>query len=862
MTDLTLGWAVVGKRPGSRDEQSVIAASASPFTAGQLHKLVAQSSPGNPPSPSENGAAALPWVWLANARLHEVPYLCIAVSSWSGTADAFQRAIAHTRYFFLPLEEFLATSMTLTDLYATVAEVQPRLDDRTNPFSHEMVTVPQRTGDVSWTSPLSPSVAAIAAAHVVEQPVALIGGRSLGLGARLAALDSVRELLPGGALRWLTTACWATGSHPIRLFFTDQARGSDLVLPLRGTPPIPSGAAANYCHTLMRLRDRPGHDGVVQHMRKFVKVQDKDFTAIQSALNELDLVAILEEAARNGTLVLADAQKLQTHGTFVLTETQKVLILGAYLAKATAADIREGHLLLTGNWTDLLGQHLAQAVAAGLNERGWTADGLEALADVAETVNACQHFLAGLRPRSTKRTTTEMHVVWTTVLNLAQRTRWQPDLAEFVANQADLALRAAKLLRTTPRPPNPFYAALNGTGEQTPWTRLCRIYWPEMTTAQATEADVALLIGIDEEAIPQLLRDQVMPLDKLLPALLSYLDHKRNLLWRYAWEDALRGLRGLDTVHEAQLDFVLYRAGRQPVHPLPHVPEYVDALVARTIEAGISLSERSTLVEQAAKTLPPDWHSDPATFESIMDTLWRLGTAPDGADQSVPPLLVDLIKRELRKRPTLLDGEGLQDWAEYFRRLGVLQDNQTTNSFDRLTSTTPLEAVVELIANMVTARQPPKVTNMVAELRRSQWRPPPDEWAYLVLALQFHLRQLNYTGFDKYCGQLMEELVKVVGDRNLTDLANAMASYAQTMATGLKAVDKQYRLSIEANDPEVSELIKTVNSLTQKPSKLERALHVFKPKPDEPAEDEAPTAQMTASELGFQYTDPHQPHGR
>lgn len=861
MTDLSLGWAVVGKWPGSRDEQSVIAASAKPFTSGQLHKLVAQSSPGNLPSMNESGAAALPWVWLANARLHEVPYLCIAVSSWSGAADAFQRAIAHTRYFFLPLEDFLATSMTLTDLYATVADVQPPMEDRNDPFSHDKIPVRLCVGDPAWTSPLSPAVAATAAAQLIEQPVALLGGRSLGLGARLAALDSVRELLPSGALRWLTTACWATGSHPIRLFFTDQARGTDLALPIRGTPPAPSGSAAHYEHALKRLHERYGRDGVVEHLRNLVNVQDKDISAIKGSLSELDLVSTVEEAAKSHTLDLAQARKLHTHGPFILSESQKLLILGEYLRKATAHDIREGHGLLTTQWTDALGPHLTKAVAAGLNGRGWRADDLEALADVAEEVNAFQAFLSGLRARSTKRSSTEFEVVWTTVLQLAQRASWHVSLADFVAAQGDLSLQAAEVLRSRIRPPDPFYEALNGMGEQTPWARISRIFWPAVATSPATQADVMLVMEINSDAIPRLLHGRDLPPGPLLAGLLPYLDQKRHLLWKYEWEEALRGLRGLTVIHEAWLDFVLYRAGKKPIHPLSHSSDYVAALVARSIEANISLAQRSDLVEQAAKALPKDWLSNQNTFVSTMDALWRLGTAPDGAHQSIPYLLVDQIKRELSRRPNLLDDERLRMWSQHFSELKVLKEPAAVSSFAGLTSTTPTGAVVDLIANIVTSRRPPKVTNLVAELRASWWRPRPDEWPHFVIALQFQLRQRRYKGADELCVQLVEELVKVLNDQSLTELTEVMAGYAQTMASGLKAVEGRFPYSIEANRPEVSDLMKTVSSIKLKPSKLERAWQAIKPRSDEPSEDESQTTQMSAQEVGFEYSDRNQPHG-
>lgn len=858
MTELSLGWAVVGKWPGSRDEQSVIAASAQPFTSSQLHRLVAQSSPGNLPSMNESGAAALPWVWLANARLNDVAYLCIAVASWAGAADAFQRAIAHTRYFFLPLEDFLATSMTLTDLYATVSDVHLPIEDSTSAFSPDKILVECRTGDPSWTSPLSPEVAAVAAAQVIEQPVALLGGRSLALGARLAALDSVRELLPAGALRWLTTACWATGSHPIRLFFTDQPRGTEPALPIRGTPPAPSGPAADYGHALDRLRERYGRAGVVAHLRNLVNVQDKDIGAIQGSLSELDLVSTVEEAARSHALDLAQARRLHTNGPFVLSESQKLVILGEYLTKATAHDIRAGHGLLTTQWTDSLGPHLARAAAAGLHTRNWRAEDLEALADVAEQGNAFEAFLSGLRARSTRRSGTELEVVWTTVLQLAGRAAWHASLAGFVAPQADLSVQAAEILHSRIRPPDPFYEALDGVGEHTAWARIRRVFLPEAATPPATQADVTLVMDTNPDIIPRLLRGGILPLAPLLAGLLPYLDQKRSLLWKSEWEQALLGAPGLSVVHEAWLDFVLYRAGRPPIHRLPHRPEYVTALVARSIEANIPQAQRSELVDQAVRALPKDWLVNPDTYVPVLDALWRLGTAPDGADHSIPHVLVSQLERELGRRPNLLDDERLRPWSQFFRDLNGFGETAAVSSFAGLAETTPTEVVVDLIANIVTNKRPPKVTNLVAELRSSRWRPRPDEWPHFVIAVQFQLRQRRHKGADALCVQLTEELVKVLGDQSLTELTEVMAAYAQTMASGLKAVEKRFPNSIEANRSEVSEVIRTVDSLRPKPSKF-NFWSPSRQRSDDPLDDHAPTTQLSAKELGHGYGGGNQP---
>ncbi|WP_424184706.1 hypothetical protein ACOBQX_22800 [Actinokineospora sp. G85] len=796
MRTLSLGWAVLGKWPGTSDEQSVLAGSAHPFTESQLSRITGHSSPGNPPSAAEGGAAALPWAWLFAVSLHGTRYLGVAVRDWSDASDAFHRRIAHTRYFFLPLTEFVRSGLSLADLYATVADVQPPWEDRTAPFGNDELSVEARRAPAGQPLPLR--VAATLAAHVVENPVVLLDGEKLSLSARLSALDAIRELLPSGALAWLSSAGWAAGDHSQQLCFAGHARKADTPARIGDAASVPlSDQAARYRDALMQLVATRGRDRVVAHLRAQSAAVNQDIAEVHQALTDLAFSDQVVQAAATGSMVPDHFLRLVETGELdQLSSAQRARVIKEFVRIAPADLLRTAAPVVAEHWDRSFANTLTDAVSSALRDRRWPVHDFTALAELAERADVLPAFVKGLQPPRHRSTgADEVRMVAEITAHLAHQSVWQQPLAEAFARHRKIALRLAHRRWRLNPPPEEFYQRLDAAGPGTEWDKVSRLYRDRDAAAGVTAQDVDYVLQTDANAIPDLL-DLARPPEHAIEVLIDYVWQRPSLLLNAQWESGFRRMNDLDTAWSARADLCLLAAGLRPNRPFPATAEHAAAMAAFLSRA--RESTRAAIVDAIASTLDRHWSADPANAARVLSGLSDLCRMRDGRMFHTDKVL-DLVNSAVAEQPGLERNAGMRDWLPHITVArpspAPRQDSRPpaspsprmyqSENLVRLTADMAPARVAEIVSGLAVAASPSPVTVVAESLCGSGWKPVDDAWPEFLLHLQLCLIRRGYPEPAAYLASLVPELAQRVGPRHLGPLVRWLADTAAMSGAAL-----------------------------------------------------------------------------
>ncbi|RCG26159.1 hypothetical protein DQ384_29730 [Sphaerisporangium album] len=219
---VTAEWALWGKRPGTDDDYSVLDCSRGPFTREDFQEILTKWSPGTLPNLPQ---VTISWVYGRG----DVPYVGLAVQSWSGERDGFGRPIAVTGYFCVPYAQLAAGPVSYQALYEVLAAHRLPVD---GPLIVSVpASEPHRLADTADDTAM-----AAAALLLADAQVCVTGGGHLPMTERLRYLDTVAALLPYGLRTRLTASTWTDSSatHQIKLSFAKRPREGASTLTLGG----------------------------------------------------------------------------------------------------------------------------------------------------------------------------------------------------------------------------------------------------------------------------------------------------------------------------------------------------------------------------------------------------------------------------------------------------------------------------------------------------------------------------------------------------------------------------------------------------------------------------------------------------
>ncbi|MBT2207803.1 hypothetical protein [Actinomadura sp. NEAU-AAG7] len=298
MVQVTAGWALSGKRPGSSDDYGVLNCSREPFSKASFGRILRQYGLGTPPA-HRTGEGALPWVTVSWVGEAPDRYLGMSIEDWTEHRDGSGRPVAFTKYICVPYRDVQATPVSYAALYRELNRLELPMDG------------PE--GDLVTLSPPEYSAADLArdidrfdrkkvmrtAALLLDGRVDIVGAGEASLQDRLAFLDAVAALLPYGYRADFTGATWATGSaNKIRLAFLRRARDNANEVGWRnqGERIPPSPTAGHYLQWLDRLLSRRDLPWLVGYLAG--GAEPCDFSDKRSAVQHLADVEWPQQVAR------------------------------------------------------------------------------------------------------------------------------------------------------------------------------------------------------------------------------------------------------------------------------------------------------------------------------------------------------------------------------------------------------------------------------------------------------------------------------------------------------------------------------------------------------------------------------------
>jgi hypothetical protein len=291
------GWALWGKEPGTRQDYSVLACSAEPFSRTDFAAIITRFAAGSPDA-SATGPAALPWVTVSWVGVDDDPHLGISITGDSGQVDGVGRPITQTSYFCVPYAQLARTPVSYCDLYDTIAGQAAQIPLLRPDGPMIQLTMPamsqnrladavRRTGEQTVTA---------TAAMLLSGPVSVVQAESTSLRDRLEFIDAVASLLPHGYRVRFSGATWSdTGAkHRVRLAFAARPREDAAVVHWRRTVDVPATdrLAAAYFDRLRvlvqdpaRSREGLGLPAIIGHLA--TDTEPRTFDKPQQAMDSL-----------------------------------------------------------------------------------------------------------------------------------------------------------------------------------------------------------------------------------------------------------------------------------------------------------------------------------------------------------------------------------------------------------------------------------------------------------------------------------------------------------------------------------------------------------------------------------------------
>jgi len=267
-------WAWIGKKPGAREDYSVLDASDRHIRVGEF---IGGNFVGAPSSSNrDNAPTGPPWVTF---RSHPTnvrrPLLSVLLLDDWQDLDQAGRPIWPQRFFLCRYDEAAGVHASYRALWEAVSPFPlPRPDRQLVPIEiqpQSAASAVEAIGEIGFER------AAAMAAALLAGPVAVTGTADLYLSDpdarldRLAVLDAVAALLPYGFRADLSASSAVDNAvaHRVQLVLTNYPSDSQQVAPLRGAPVTPrSDVARDYLDMLRAKRHLETLETIVAHLRE------------------------------------------------------------------------------------------------------------------------------------------------------------------------------------------------------------------------------------------------------------------------------------------------------------------------------------------------------------------------------------------------------------------------------------------------------------------------------------------------------------------------------------------------------------------------------------------------------------------
>ena len=312
-----VGWAVWAKRPDSRKDYSVLAASTEPLSAGEYASILAHFSPGNPPA--EQGVpGSLPWLTISRVAVDDEPFIGLSIQVPTRDVDATGRHVIKASYYCFRYADIDQPPVSYSGLYEAVRGL--KLGDVSGPALALTAAPLDVAALAAEVSEIGLPHVATTAALMLGGPVTVVGAETSTLDQRVQYLDAVAALLPFGYRAGYSAATWSEGSsgERIRLAFASRPRQGTSTIQWRTSPAeirrdMP--AAADYLGLLARaLERRPDRlPAVIRHLAGDTtpRLFDEPWHAVAS-LQRFDFPSIVLDAAQAGSAEPAAIRRVFT----------------------------------------------------------------------------------------------------------------------------------------------------------------------------------------------------------------------------------------------------------------------------------------------------------------------------------------------------------------------------------------------------------------------------------------------------------------------------------------------------------------------------------------------------------------------
>lgn len=373
MTDpvpVQAGWAIWSKHQGTRDDYSVLAASAGPLSPGEFGQLLKYFTPGNPTA-DPGTAGSLPWAMLSRVGVSEQLYLGMSVQVLTGDKDGTGRPISRTSYFCIPYRELERSPVSYQNLYAAVA--QPNLLPRTG-GSLVPLEIPRLdpAALARIIRKFGETTVAATAALLLSGPVTITGPDHPDLHSRLRFFDAVAALLPYGYRPHLTAATWSdtAADDRFRIVFAHRGRDEASSVAWGTSPRLPAaGPAQAYLGYLQRALGRTGSgDGDEQRLERLIaylahETEPRKFEEPTQAIDSLHgffLPLVVAESIDTNTTRIGDVRQLLAAGrTGELPTEHRPMMLRRLIAEGDPQDFG----LISGSFDEIAAGQPGQLLA-------------------------------------------------------------------------------------------------------------------------------------------------------------------------------------------------------------------------------------------------------------------------------------------------------------------------------------------------------------------------------------------------------------------------------------------------------------------------------------------------------------------
>lgn len=716
--ELSAGWALFGKPPGSAQDYAVIASSGWPLAVQHFEKVIRAYSPGEVPAHHGSPPNAFPWATFTYLRLDADLYRGMAITDWSGDVDRTGRPIAETFYCCLrardddPWPGFAATYRACLSRRGDWTALEQHQAGQHQVGQQLPLPLPVAVEDpAARLQPLPDQrleqVAEAAAALLDGRQVVFQLGRSpLPLPERLELLDSVRSLLPAGARHWLSAGTWwdvgRRRGPEAALCLSDRGGENSHVIG-GGHHRTLSPNARRYRDLLLQLLHTHGPEAVTARLATGLHVQARDPLAGLDLVREVDLVAVTAREIEAGEVSVGNLSRLIDEGLLdELPPEVRTRAIGFALANAEPAQLPSLRPFLDGDTYPAL----VDAAQGRLWRDGWAAGQLQPFLDLARGVHALDDLLARLC--ASRKAPAERGGVAASLLDGLGPAGAEVRVRRLLASDPMLTLRVVRLAPDVPTArrwleiwheehrqlPGPTVA-----GAPNAEAALRALAFASGRPVQPSEDDVAALgglfgvpgveqfVGICRNGRPQ---DVVRIVEVLvLRWLYPHADEMTEPQIRW-WLDVLGPQRSESPPLEALSDVLRARWGR-PRTDIAEVVWQPDSRPGLWAPYAVELErliaalppERSLqIVDLWASGLRPGWSRPRERRDVVLRLLWRLVHAADRQAPVSRDLLSRIVKelgpdgewrhdpaigpwrRELARHPKLIVGLLEADLAE------------------------------------------------------------------------------------------------------------------------------------------------------------------------------------------------------